>query len=81
VRPHFRGCDVVDTLERVTRELGRPKTIRLDKGPEFVSRERGENARACWGEWLTTHDIVPDTGEYLHIWIDWALEQVGGFAR
>jgi putative transposase len=30
VRQSFRGSDVVDTLERVTREIGCPKTIRLD---------------------------------------------------
>ena len=35
VRQQFRGADVVDTLERVTREVGCPTTIRLDNGPEF----------------------------------------------
>jgi putative transposase len=39
VRQSFRGSDVVTTLERVTREVGCPKTIRVDNGPEFVSRE------------------------------------------
>ena len=39
VRQSFRGSDVVDTLERVTREIGCPKTIRLDNGPEFISKE------------------------------------------
>jgi putative transposase len=39
VRQHFRGCDVVDTLERVIRESGCPKTIRLDNGPEFISKQ------------------------------------------
>ena len=39
VRQSFRGADVVQTLERVARELGYPQTIRLDNGPEFISRE------------------------------------------
>jgi putative transposase len=39
VRQQFRGSDVVDTLERVIREVGCPKTIRLDNGPEFISKE------------------------------------------
>ena len=33
------AVDVVETLERVARELGYPKTIRLDNGPEFISKE------------------------------------------
>jgi putative transposase len=39
VRQNFRGADVVEVLERVSRELGHPKTIRLDNGPEFISKE------------------------------------------
>ena len=39
VRLSYRGADVVATLERVAIELGLPKTIRLDNGPEFVSKE------------------------------------------
>ena len=38
VRPHYRGPDVVETLERVTAMHGTPKTIRLDNGPEFISK-------------------------------------------
>ena len=38
VRPHYRGTDVVETLERVTGTHGTPKTIRLDNGPEFISK-------------------------------------------
>ena len=30
VRYSYRGLDVVDTLERVTDELGTPKTTRVD---------------------------------------------------
>jgi transposase InsO family protein len=39
LRHQFRGADVVDTLERVSGEIGYPKTIRLDNGPEFISKE------------------------------------------
>jgi putative transposase len=39
VRQRYRGSDVVDTLERVTAIYGMPKTIRLDNGPEFISRD------------------------------------------
>jgi putative transposase len=39
VRQRYRGGDVVETLERVIREVGCPKTIRLDNGPEFISKE------------------------------------------
>jgi putative transposase len=41
VEPRFRlrGSDVVETLERVGREYGYPKVIRVDQGTEFVSRD------------------------------------------
>jgi putative transposase len=39
VRLSYRGADVVATLERAKVETGLPKTIRLDNGPEFVSKE------------------------------------------
>lgn len=35
----YRGEDVVRTLERVCAEVGTPKTIRVDQGSEFISRE------------------------------------------
>jgi len=38
-RASYRGVDVVATLERVAREIGYPKTIRLDNGPEFIRKE------------------------------------------
>ena len=38
-RKNYRGSDVVETLERVAVEIGYPKTIRLDYGTEFVSKE------------------------------------------
>ena len=35
----YKGHDVVETLEVAAREYGRPKRIRVDNGPEFVSRD------------------------------------------
>jgi putative transposase len=35
----FRAADVVEILERVGRQMGLPKVIRVDQGSEFVSRE------------------------------------------
>lgn len=34
----YRGEDVVQTLEDVCRQMGYPKTIRVDQGSEFISR-------------------------------------------
>ena len=39
VRYSYRGEDVVATLDRVCRTSGYPKTIRVDQGSEFVSRD------------------------------------------
>jgi putative transposase len=39
VRPSYRGSDVVETLERIAPIYGRPKRIRVDNGPEFVSKD------------------------------------------
>jgi putative transposase len=36
----YRGEDVVQTLERVCGQIGYPKTIRVDNGSEFISRDR-----------------------------------------
>ncbi|MCA0404834.1 MAG: integrase core domain-containing protein, partial [Proteobacteria bacterium] len=35
----YRGEDVVATLERVCRAVGYPKSIRVDQGSEFISRD------------------------------------------
>jgi putative transposase len=50
VRQNFRGSDVVETLERVSHELGYPQTIRLDNGPEFISKELDL--------WAFMHDVT-----------------------
>lgn len=38
-RSSYRGEDVVATLDLVCRRTGSPKTIRVDQGSEFVSRD------------------------------------------
>ncbi len=35
----YRGEDVVQTLERVCRQIGYPASIRVDNGSEFISRD------------------------------------------
>lgn len=35
----YRGEDVVQTLEEVCPQIGYPKTIRVDQGSEFISKE------------------------------------------
>ena len=39
VRRSYRGADVFETLERLTTVHGTPRTIRVDNGPEFISKE------------------------------------------
>ncbi len=37
-RANFRAFDVVSELTRLARERGRPKTLKVDNGPEFAGR-------------------------------------------
>jgi putative transposase len=39
VRQTYKGIDVVATLEKAIHDVGLPKTIRVDNGPEFISRD------------------------------------------
>lgn len=39
VGQRVRGMDVVRVLERVTDEHGKPEAIRVDNGPEFISKD------------------------------------------
>lgn len=38
-RFNYKGEDVVQTLERICREVGYPASIRVDNGSEFISRD------------------------------------------
>jgi putative transposase len=39
VRQTYKGSDVVATLEKAIHDAGLPKTMRVDNGPEFISRD------------------------------------------
>ncbi len=39
VGQRIRGCEVVQVLERVAAEHGKPQTIQMDNGPEFISKD------------------------------------------
>ena len=52
VRQQFRGADVVDILERVTREIGYPRAIRLDN---VLSGD----ARALFGQQVSFAGVTP----------------------
>jgi len=39
VGQRIRGCDVVEVLERIAKDHGKPQTIRVDNGPEFISKD------------------------------------------
>ncbi|GAB5511083.1 MAG: hypothetical protein Rhims3KO_24840 [Hyphomicrobiales bacterium] len=48
----YKGEDVVQTLEKVCREVGYPKTIRVDNGSEFISRDMDL--------WAYANDVILD---------------------
>jgi putative transposase len=39
VGQRIRGIEVVEVLEKVAAEHGRPRTIQVDNGPEFISKD------------------------------------------
>lgn len=39
VRFRYTACNVVATLEEAVRKYGKPACIRVDNGPEFISKE------------------------------------------
>ena len=43
----YRGEDAVLTLERICKTVGYPKTIRVDQGSEFVSRDLDSLSERC----------------------------------
>ncbi len=48
----YRGEDVVATLDRVCAGVGFPRTIRVDQGSEFISRDLDL--------WAYSHDVILD---------------------
>src|ERR1700753_879775 len=48
----YRAEDVVQTLDRICLEAGYPKTIRVDQGSEFISRDLDL--------WAYAHDVTLD---------------------
>ncbi len=48
----YKGDDVVRTLERICRQTGYPKTIRVDQGSELISRDLDL--------WAYQNDVVLD---------------------
>lgn len=52
VRQAWRGSDVVSVLDRAALEVDYPPTIRLDNGPEFISKELDL--------WAFMHDVTLD---------------------
>lgn len=52
VRERYTGADVVRTLERVTAMHGVPELIRVDQGPEFVSKDLDL--------WAYSHGVILD---------------------
>ena len=48
VRSNYKGHDVVETLEEALKAYGYPRRIRVDNGPEFISRELDLWAYARW---------------------------------
>jgi putative transposase len=39
VRFSYRGSDLLETPQRIAAQYGRPKRIRVDQGPEFISKD------------------------------------------
>lgn len=49
---HYKAVDVVEALDQATKRYGYPRTIRVDNGPEFVSKELDL--------WAYTHQVQLD---------------------
>lgn len=51
-RASYRAFDVVQELDRLARERGRPKTLKVDNGSEFVSK--------VLDRWAYERGVTPD---------------------
>lgn len=51
VGQRIQGCEVVQVLERVVKEHGKPQTIQVDNGPEQLFWQR-PSSRICGFEWV-----------------------------
>lgn len=49
---HYRATDVIETLDQAVNQYGFPKTIRVDNGPEFISKELDL--------WAYSHGVILD---------------------
>ena len=57
VEPGIKGEQVVETMSRITAKRGAPKTIRVDNGPEFISK--------ALGLWAYEMSVLTQTGSWL----------------
>ncbi len=48
----YKGSDVVDTLERMAADYDHPRRVRVDNGPEFISKDLDL--------WAYQHDVMLD---------------------
>ena len=46
-RANFKAFQVVDVLDQLAKQRGKPKTVRCDNGPEFAGRMLDNTARMC----------------------------------
>ena len=58
VGQRVRSCEVVEVLERVVRDHGRPRTIRMDNGPKLISKDVD-----LWAHWNHVTLDFPSPGK------------------
>lgn len=73
VEKQLRGQDVLETLDEVMNERGRPTCIRSDNGPEFKNRELRK--------WLETRGVTPIYIEPGSPWQNGLVESLNGKLR
>lgn len=73
VEKQLRGQDVLETLDEVMNERGRPDCIRSDNGPEFKNKELRK--------WLETRGVTPIYIEPGSPWQNGLVESLNGKLR